>query len=159
MNEVSFQDLAMLRRFIPTGQISTIISAFAGEEGQFFRERLYEVAAAVRATPVTRKTEGVADPIVHLHYFVGSLDAWIIERDVGDGQCEPGVGPQHQAYGYVDMGYGPELGYISLPELFKAGAELDLHWNPVTAAAALEMAQVASHVAINPSFRAAEEIA
>jgi len=141
MSQVSFQDLAMLRRFIPTGQISTIISAFAGEEGQFFRERLYEVAAAVRATPVTRKTEGVADPTVHLHYFVGSCDAWIIERDIGDGQCEPGVGPQHQAYGYVDTGYGPELGYISLPDLFKAGVELDLHWTPVPASAVLRSAR------------------
>jgi hypothetical protein len=45
---------------------------------------------------------------------------------------------QHQAFGLVSLGYEPELGYISLPEILKAGAELDLHWTPTTVGEILE---------------------
>lgn len=41
---------------------------------------------------------------------------------------------QLQAFGLADLGYGGELGYISIVELLECGAELDLHWTPQTLA-------------------------
>jgi Protein of unknown function (DUF2958) len=46
-----------------------------------------------------------------------------------------------EAFGIADLGYGPELGYIHMPELvamrfkpFGLPAERDLHWKPTTLA-------------------------
>lgn len=130
-------ELHVLRKFVPPHQLSFISSLLAGEEGPFFRQKLLEVATQVRGMPVTGRS-GDGEPIVHLHYFRGSADVWVLERDVGDGTETPGLGTQHQAFGYVDLGYGPELGYISLPELFRAGMELDLHWTPKPASEVLK---------------------
>ena len=35
-----------------------------------------------------------------------------------------------QAFGYADIGYGPEAGYISIEELLENDVELDLYWTP-----------------------------
>jgi hypothetical protein len=32
----------------------------------------------------------------------------------------------------ADLGYGAELGYISIEELIKNSVEIDLHWKPIT---------------------------
>jgi hypothetical protein len=40
------------------------------------------------------------------------------------------VTPASTRLGAANLGYGAELGYISLPELLAAGAELDLHFTP-----------------------------
>lgn len=78
------------------------------------------------------------DPLGQLalvHLFVGSVDWWISEYNPSDGL----------AFGLSDMGYGAELGYISIPELEQVRApvmingaifygklpvERDLHWTP-----------------------------
>jgi hypothetical protein len=63
----------------------------------------------------------------YLHYFRGSCDWYIMEKDIdshGDGQS--------QAFGLADLGYGGELGYISIQELCECGVELDLHFKPIS---------------------------
>ena len=42
---------------------------------------------------------------------------------------------QNQAFGLADIGYGAELGYISIAELRSVGAEMDYHYEPRTIAA------------------------
>lgn len=37
---------------------------------------------------------------------------------------------QHQAFGAANLGYGAELGYISIEELKENNVELDLYWTP-----------------------------
>ena len=37
-----------------------------------------------------------------------------------------------QALGLANLGYGGELGYISIQELIDAGVELDVYWTPKT---------------------------
>jgi hypothetical protein len=69
--------------------------------------------------------------VVHLHYFRGSCDVWLTELDKGAPDDEADD-YQSQAFGLTDLGYGPELGYVSIPEITRAGMELDLHWKPVT---------------------------
>ncbi len=123
-----------LIQFMGTRQRQTLKVVLAGEEGDAIADLVINAYNRIVATPKTYETEGVSNKIVHFHYFVGNVDAWIVERDVGDTPDSDGMGVQHQAFGYQSF-YGieeAEMGYISLPELFKVHAELDLHFEPIT---------------------------
>jgi hypothetical protein len=112
-----------LRHYIGTSQLSALGDACRGEERQFFINKLVELAELVNSMPRVYEQDGKGDSaIAHLHYFTGSCDWYITERDTTD--------EQHQAFGLANLGYGPELGYISVQELIEAGAELDLHFQP-----------------------------
>lgn len=112
-----------LRGFIGRRQLSVIGELCYGEERQFFIDKLVELAEIVTTMPVTYQTDGQGDQAVaQLHYFTLGADWYITKRD-----CET---EQLQAFGKADLGYGAELGYISIIELLECGAELDLHWIP-----------------------------
>ena len=119
-----FEAMQTLRRFIPAVQMQTIGDLCKGEEGEYFRDKLASVANLVATMPKTYEQDGMGDnAIVHLHYFTGGCDWYITERDMET--------VQHQAFGYTNLGYGGELGYISLVELCQhPSVELDLHWTP-----------------------------
>jgi len=121
--------MKVLQPFIGRSQMSCLADACRGEEKQFFFDRLCELAALVQAMPKTYDQDGLGDKAVaHLHYFTGSCDWWITEKDKETAD-EPG---QHQAFGLASFGDEPELGYISIVELLANGAELDLYWTPKT---------------------------
>lgn len=116
--------------FIGRRQLATIIAACRGEEGAWFRAKLAELAQTFATMHKVYEQDGTGDAaIVHLHYFTSSGDWYITERDTSVAQ--------QQAFGVADLGYGPELGYISIAELIANGAELDLHWTPRTLGEAL----------------------
>jgi hypothetical protein len=119
-----------LREFMGSRQRMAVGSLFRCEEKQFFFDKMCELAKTVTDMPKTYEQDGKGDEAVaHLHYFAGgSGNWWITEKDMGS-EDEPG---QHQAFGLVDLGCGPELGYISIVELLAAGAELDFHFRPTT---------------------------
>jgi len=101
--------------------------AEAGEESSFFRGLVEQIAETLRTMPRTYEQDGKGDQaIVYVHLFTSGGDWWITELDKLPGQ--------HQAFGLVDLGYGPELGYVSIPEVVRVGAELDLHFHPTTLA-------------------------
>lgn len=81
--------------------------------------------------PGTYDQDGLGDQaMAFLHYFTRSADFWIIEKDTGAASDQP-EDYQAQAFGLVRIaGNLPELGYVSLPEILRAGAELDLHFEP-----------------------------
>lgn len=113
--------LKKLRGFVGWRQAAVIVNFCGGEEGQFFLNKLVELAEIVETMPVTYETNGQGDQaIAQLHYFTTGADWYITERD-----CET---QQLQAFGLADLGYGGELGYISIVELLECGAELDFHW-------------------------------
>ena len=120
--------LKVLRGFMSSAQINTFGNAMRGEEAQYFVEKAVEMANVVKTMPKTYEQDGMGDQaVVYLHYFVGSADWYITERDMDKEQL--------QAFGLADLGQGfPELGYISIDEITKSGAELDLHWSPKTIA-------------------------
>jgi hypothetical protein len=112
-----------LSRFIGSTQSDVINVLCQGEERQFYYDKLVELANIVETMPVTYQTDGQGDQaVIQLHYFTPSADFYITERDCEDEQL--------QAFGKADLGYGAELGYISIVEILRNGAELDLHWNP-----------------------------
>lgn len=117
--------LTRLRRFMGAVQINILANGLRGEESAYFLDKLRELNARIDAMPKTYETDGAGDAaIAHLHYFVGGCDWYITERD-----CEA---VQHQAFGLARLHGGePELGYISIVELQRVGAELDWHFEPV----------------------------
>jgi len=111
--------------FISPLQWSALASGCQGEERNFFLEKIAEYSDRVVNMSKVYDQDGKGDnAIVHLHYFYGSCDWYITERDFED--------EQHQAFGYADLGYGGELGYISIEELKQNNIEMDLHWTPKT---------------------------
>lgn len=116
--------LAALRAFIPPAQLETML-AFT-EERAHFLAKLDEFYERTRSMPRVYEQDGKGDDAVaFLHYFSGSYDAFITERDTSHAQL--------QAFGLAGFnGHDLELGYVSLPELFKAGVELDLYFKPTT---------------------------
>ena len=119
-----------LRPFIGREQLGFIGELCRGEEGEWFKAKLVEMAGVVSTMPKTGETDGKGlDALVYLHYFTGGCDWYILETDIG---VEGESNNQEQAFGYVNLSddYNPEFGYISLPEIFSVGAELDLHWTP-----------------------------
>jgi hypothetical protein len=122
--------LKTLRGFIGDSQLRVIRDGCRSEEKQYFFDKLVEMAGIVTRMPKTYDTNGRGDnAVAYLHYFSSSCDWFITEKDEdsdGEGQI--------QAYGLADLGYGGELGYISIAELITLNVVLDLHFTPCTLA-------------------------
>lgn len=118
--------LHTISQFIGHSQTQCLKEMMRGEEGDYFRDKLCEMAEIVRTMAKTYQQDGKGkDAIVYLHYFTPNSDCWITEKDMG--------GEQRQAFGYASMnGFEPEMGYISIQEWLENGAELDLHFTPRT---------------------------
>ena len=119
--------------FISPAQRRIIIAACNGEERDFFRQKLHAIAQTIQAMPKTYETEEqpTGAKVAHLRYFAGArAEFYIVEKD-----SDPDGAGQAQAFGLADLyNDGGELGYISLPEIFAAGGELDLYYTPKTLA-------------------------
>jgi len=117
--------LTTLKQFIPISELNAMRENLRGEEGQYFINKMVEMSTLINAMPHTYDQDGLGDQAVaYLHYFSGDMDWYITEKDMED--------DQYQAFGLADLGYGGELGYISIVELVQSGVELDLHFTPTT---------------------------
>ncbi|PSJ15983.1 DUF2958 domain-containing protein [Nitrosomonas supralitoralis] len=118
--------MPLLKNFIGAAQLAAVGSLIRGEEGQFFKDKLIEIANEIKTMPKTYDQDGMGDKaIAYLHYFKGSGDWYITEKDMEDDQI--------QAFGLADIfGDGGELGYINIEEIIQHGVELDFHWTPKT---------------------------
>ena len=110
-------------------QRSCILSLMRGEEGGHYENALARVSQVWDAMPNTYETDNQGgEALAQLHFFTGGCDWWIVEKD-----SDPDGEGQVQAFGLADLGMGcRELGYISIPEILECGAELDLHFHPVS---------------------------
>lgn len=117
--------LDQLNKFMPSDQLRVIKKEFCREEKTFFFEKCVEIVKIIKTMPKTYDQDGLGmQAIVHLHYFKNNMDWFITEIDE-----EP---EQYQAYGCVNLGYGFEIGYVSIIELIKNQVELDLYFKPIT---------------------------
>jgi hypothetical protein len=115
---------------IPGTQLRVVRKLMKGEEGAWFKAKVCEILAIADAMPRSYETDGQGErAMARLHYFAGGRDWWITELD-SDEDDEGQV----QAFGMVDIGNGPECGYINLVEVCASNVELDLHWTPTTLA-------------------------
>lgn len=120
--------------FIGRNQASFIRQLMKGEERQHFIDTIIQFKKRIDEMPKTGEQDGKRQKaIVFLHYFVGSADWYITEKD-----SDPDKEGQIQAFGHADLfGDGGELGYINLREVTKV-AELDLYFKPQTLAEVLK---------------------
>jgi len=106
---------------VPTHQLKIIAN-----NPKEFQDAIYRINKAVADMPETYETDGIKNKMVYLHYFSSSADWYIVEKDslaMEEGHL--------QDYGYADLGYGAELGYISIQELkSNIRIELDLYFEP-----------------------------
>lgn len=115
--------LKYLRHFLPAGQCNALRALCEGEEKAFFRALVTTMHERVVSMPKIYEQDGKGwDAIAYLHYFKNGADFYITERDLSR--------EQRQAFGWANLGYGGELGYIPITELQRAGVELDLHFEP-----------------------------
>lgn len=116
----------MLKHFINTSQLNTLHHlAATSEEAEYFVQKLQELEHLFESMPRVYEQEEKGDnAVIYLHYFRGNQDAWITERDTTDEQL--------QAFGLIDLGMGPEIGYIPIKTLIENNFELDLYWQPIT---------------------------
>lgn len=132
-----------LRPFMPVRQGKAVAELMRGEEGQFFIDKMVELARLVDSMPVTYQQQDEEDPMAYLHYFYGGSDWYITEKDV-DGEVD-------QAFGFAclngDM-LNAEYGYISITELafvvtpFGQGVDLDFHFKPARMSLVRKMLKV-----------------
>ncbi len=112
--------LAHLAGFISTPQLDALTECLAGEESDFFQQKIAELSSLITSMPTTYQTDGQGqDAIVYLHYFIGEFDWYITEKDM--------LPEQLQAFGLVKM-WETEFGYININELREGNVELDLYW-------------------------------
>lgn len=113
--------------FIGNAQRRAISSGLRGEERGHFVGLVKEINRTIATMPKTYEQDGKGkQAVAYLHYFTSGCDWYITERDSEN--------EQHQAFGSANLGYGAELGYISIVELLQHGAELDFYFTPKTLA-------------------------
>lgn len=119
--------LEEVRSFFTSSQVRALMSGMRGEEKEFFAKKAVEMANIIKTMPKTYEQDGKGmDAVAYLHYFSGSSDWYITEKDMGVSV--------DQSFGYADL-YGDgdgELGYINIRELTRNNVELDLYWEPKT---------------------------
>ena len=112
-----------VKTFMPLMQQKAIV----GSEEHW--DTMKELLDIIEKMPKSYETEDIAskDKIVYLHYFYGSSDWYIVEKD-----SEP---QQYQAYGYVILNGDTEMaewGYVDIEALKKTNkVELDFHFTPI----------------------------
>jgi polysaccharide deacetylase 2 family uncharacterized protein YibQ len=109
-----------VNKFIGSRQLKAMADGIRSEESQYFLDKTCEMAEIIKNMPKSYETEGQGkEAIAILHYFTGSWDWYITEKDKEEEQL--------QSFGLVS-GFEKEYGYISIKEIIRANAELDLHW-------------------------------
>ena len=125
---------SFLQTFVGRSQAAALRRAMRGEECCYFQQRMESLRKIAHTMPRTYQTDGQGgEAVAHLHYFTSSADWYIVELDASaNDDAIDGVAQHTQAFGLANLGWIPELGYINIPQLLANGAELDLHWVPVT---------------------------
>lgn len=122
------ESLKIFEKITSDFQFLYISTLTPSEEKDFYNKKIEEYAHRFQAMPETYGQDGLGKKaIVHLHYFFQNSHFYLTEKDMEE--------EQYQAFGLAilnsDIEFA-EIGYISLVEVIECGAELDLHWEPIT---------------------------
>lgn len=113
-------------KLIPHGEAVALLKNLKGEEAEGMAEVILNAWITFEKLPKSRQTEEQSNPLVMLHYFIGSWDWYITEN------ATEGDGTEIELFGLVKSECCPEgeLGYINIQEVTNTGAELDLYFTP-----------------------------
>lgn len=104
-------------KVIPKHQLSVLRSNNFSE----FEDAITRLNMVLARVPKLYGQDSVKDKVIYLHYFYGNQDWYVTELDKSTGEC----------FGYANLGYGAELGYMSIPEFVANGkVELDFYFEP-----------------------------
>ena len=119
-------DVHYLSRFIGKRQLAVMGNAcYKPETMEAAMQKIRDMATLIRNMPTINGGGGHGDDaLVYLHYFNASMDFFVTEKDTEE--------HQNSAFGLSNIGYGGELGYISIMELVENNVQLDLHFNHIT---------------------------
>ncbi|OPY84735.1 MAG: hypothetical protein A4E71_02505 [Smithella sp. PtaU1.Bin162] len=143
-----------LIHFISTSQLSALQSNLKSEERQYFLSLLNDLEDKILHMPKPYETteQGIDAP-VSLHYFKGSSDWYIVEKDSSEEQL--------QAFGYACLNgdkINAEMGYINIEELIKCDVELDLYWEPTALRNVIDKKYVTLEEAPDEAYESADFI-
>lgn len=118
---LSIEELSLAKSVIPEQQFITTLSLSKGEEGDFFKQKIKDIANAVSKAPKLYETDGAEQHALLFRYFHPAGTESLV--------CE--IGEDGEAFGfqcingdYIDA----EWGYIDLNELKKIPEmQLDYH--------------------------------
>jgi hypothetical protein len=114
----------VLARYMGWPQWSSLEALMhGGDESAFFQELATTLSRGITDMPeVGSQNEAET---VYLHYFLGSSDVWVLEKDAAAGVER--VFAFSLLNGDARMA---ELGYLDLSQLILTGFELDFHFSP-----------------------------
>lgn len=92
-------------------------------------EQVKHIYRVLETMPKTYTTDEWAYKPVGVKLFGGSATIYVTECDKSAGTVVDGETQGHiQCFGYADLGYGGEWGYLNFDEYIEAGLEMDLHF-------------------------------
>jgi len=123
------ENFLKLKKFLSHSQIHILSGlCLSSEEAEHFIAIINNQAEITDLMPVTYEQDGLGnDAMIHLHYFLNGCDWYITEKDMEGGVL--------QAYGFAILNgdlHNAEMGYISISELVKHGAEMDFYFDKKT---------------------------
>lgn len=123
-NVEALRKLSKVKNFLPNHQGLLLFKAIYSSESEFVKDTIDQLSDIIDKMPEIYETDGQGDDaIAYLHYFSGSCDFFITEKDIN--------AEQSQAFGLASCDY-VELGYISIKELIEiTSIELDLYFQPL----------------------------
>ena len=118
---LSIEELSLAKSVIPEQQFITTLSLSKGEEGDFFKQKIKDIANAVSKAPKLYETDGAEQHALLFRYFHPAGTESLV--------CE--IGEDGEAFGFqcINGDYiNAEWGYIDLNELKKnPEIQLDYH--------------------------------
>ena len=119
--EVSSEELALAKSVLPTSQYVTTLRLAQGEEGNFFKQKIKDIAEVVQNAPKLYETDGAEQHTIVLRYF----------HPTGTETLVTEIGEDGEAFGFQCLNGDYEMaefGYLDLNEIKNIRMmEIDYH--------------------------------
>ncbi len=119
--EVSSEELALAKSVLPTSQYVTTLRFAQGEEGNFFKQKIKDIAEVVQNAPKLYETDGAEQHTIVLRYF----------HPTGTETLVTEIGEDGEAFGFQCLNGDYEMaefGYLDLNEIKNIRMmEIDYH--------------------------------
>ncbi len=114
------QYVETILKFMPDSQARCFLSGLSSTESPYFQDVAKKISKTISKAPAIYETDGKGDKVKPvLHYFWGNVDIYITEIDKSS----------NEHFGYTNIGYGFEAGYIDLDYIFKSLPLINLDFN------------------------------
>ena len=119
--EVSSEELALAKSVLPTSQYVNTLRLSQGEEGNFFKQKIKDIAEVVQNAPKLYETDGAEQHTIVLRYF----------HPTGTETLVTEIGEEGEAFGFQCLNGDYEMaefGYLDLNEIKNIRMmEIDYH--------------------------------